>query len=96
MARQIHPDRQAILDAVAERFDVAVHPAEADLLRTVEELQNYVAAKLVSRGTAKQWPALQISNTLRTIIAEQLGLWPEDIRPWHAFDYVVMNEDWSD
>jgi hypothetical protein len=78
--RTARPD---LFAAIERWFGVAIHPAEAGMIHTGEEMADLLQVKIDSAGLGKQWPATRIWRELRELLADFFGDWPEDIQPYH-------------
>jgi hypothetical protein len=91
--RRFSPEFQAILDAIAETFEIRIHPAEAELVTDGETMMKLVRNKVDAAGMGKRWPEPIIWDTLRGIIASQYHAWPEDVQRSHPLDRDGYDED---
>lgn len=71
-------DTVELVMAVEEEFDIEISDADAARLISVGDMQEYVMQTLQSRGTSTDEHA--IWERLRTLIVEQLGVRPDEVK----------------
>jgi acyl carrier protein len=70
---------------IEDDFQVSIPDEEAQLIRTVGELSEWLAREVSADSTPSSWTTDQLQAHLYQIIADQLGIRVEDIHPESRF-----------